>query len=123
METGHVSHASAAAVIAGQEAGLLAYVQQKSDRSAKVIWLDPRLNPTQRQWLLLDISSDLAFGPHHLEVGDITTENWQNDRFHCPVPTEDWRLTLAVLRGLAGSGKLPQDTLVSTQNFSHLSRI
>ena len=123
VETGHVSHASAAAVIAGQEAGLLAYVQQKSGRSAKVMWLDPRLNPTQRQWLLLDISSDLAFGPHRLEVGDITTENWQNDSFHCPVPTEDWRLTLAVLRGLTGAGNLPPDTLVSTQNFPHLSRI
>ena len=118
---GSVYEASMTAVAAGHKAGLLAYARQKSDRSAKVLWLDPTLDQNHRQWLLVDISSDLAFGPYLVKLNDLAIETWNNDEFQLTVPTEDWRVALRVLRGLTASDHLQQDALVLAGNFPNLS--
>jgi len=99
----HVGSAVEAAVAVGQEAGLLAYAHRKSERSAKVAWFVPAIDPAHRQWLLIDIGSRVVFGTHRVAWDGIETETWTNGEFELKVPNADWRATFQGLRNLAGS--------------------
>ena len=103
----HVAAAVEAAIAAGRTVGLLAYVQRKSARSAKVVWFVPAVDHAHRQWLLIDIGSRLAFGTHRVTLDKFETETWTHGDFELEVPRADWRATFHGLRKLAGNDGRP----------------
>jgi hypothetical protein len=84
-----------------EELGLKAYVRRKSQRSAKLLFVDLGASQDKRPWLLVDLQTSIALAREdRLRAVDVETRALQQSALQLRVPSSEWKWALAALQVL-----------------------